>query len=194
LSISESLNLIQSVFWNKWLGNHFMKPITIAPVVAAALSCSLGGAAAQKAGSIHIDVNAQLRVDCTRPTRANNFPVRVHARNTISPDKSFTANWQITSLGTESMDFSGRLGSASTVGLPGGSSAQLRVTPGNGLLLNMTSLQSSMSARVTTSGNSCNVTISTALRRGFREYSLWSGSSYYFCSQPRVTQATCRIR
>jgi hypothetical protein len=57
----------------------------------------------------------------------------------------------------------------------------------------MTSPQSTLTARVTTSGNTCNVTLSTALRRGFKEYSLWSGSSYYYCSQPRVVQATCRI-
>ena len=112
-----------------------MKQIISALLAAVALSCSCNVAAAQKAGSIQIDVNAVLRVDCVRPTRANNFPVRVYARNTISPDRTFTANWQITSLGTENMDFTGRLGSASTVGLPGGSSAQLRVTPGNGRCL-----------------------------------------------------------
>jgi len=171
-----------------------MRPIASALVATFALSCSGNVADAQKAGSIHIDVDALLRVDCSRPTRANNFPVRVYAKNTISPDRNFTANWQITSLGTENMDFTGRLGSASSVGLPGGSSAQLRVTPGNGLLLNMTSPQSTLSARVTTSGNSCNVTLSTGLRRGFKEYTLWSGSVYYYCSQPRVAQATCRIR
>lgn len=170
-----------------------MKPMASVLITAAALSCSPDVAAAQKAGSIRIDVNALLRVDCVRPTRANNFPVRVYARNTISPDRNFTANWQITSLGTENMDFAGRLGSASTVGLPGGSSARLRVTPGNSLLLNMTSPQSTLSARVTTSGNSCNVTLNTGLRRGFREYTLWSGSVYYYCNQPRVAQATCRI-
>lgn len=170
-----------------------MKRIISALVAAASLFCSHHAAVAQKAGSIRIDVSAQLRVDCTRPLRSNNFGVRVFARNIISPDRNFTANWQITSLGTENMDFAGRLGSASTVGLPGGSTAQLRVTPGNSLLLHMTSPQSTLTARVTTSGNTCNVTLSTALRRGFREYSLWSGSSYYYCSQPRVVQATCRI-
>lgn len=170
-----------------------MKRILSALVAVAALFCSHHAAVAQKAGSIRIDVSAQLRVDCTRPLRANNFGVRVFARNTISPDRNFTANWQITSIGTNSMDFTGRLGSASTVGLPGGSSAQLRVTPGNSLQLNMTSPQSTLSARVTTSGNSCNVTLQTGLRRGFKEYSLWSGSVYYYCSKPRVVQATCRI-
>lgn len=170
-----------------------MKWIISALIASAALLYSHDGAVAQKAGSIRIDVNAQLRVDCTRPTRANNFPVRVFARNTISPDRSFTANWQISTLGTESMDFAGRRGSVSTVGLPGGSSAQLRVTPGNGLLLNMTGPQSTLSARVTASENSCQVTLSTGLRRGFKEYSLWSGAVYYYCSQPRVVKATCRI-
>lgn len=170
-----------------------MKIIATVLIATAVLSCPLDDAAAQKAGSIRIDVNAQLRVDCVRPTRANNFPVRVYARNTISTDKKFTANWQISTIGTENMDFAGRLGSASAVGLPGGSSAQLRVTPGNSLLLNMTSPQSTLSARVTTSGNACNVTLTTGLRRGFKEYSLWSGSVYYYCSQPRVVQATCRI-
>ena len=175
-------------------GNNVMKWITFALVAAAALVCPHNISVAQQAGSIRIDVNAQLRVDCTRPLRANNFGVRVFARNTISPDKNFTANWQISSIGTENMDFTGKLGSTSTVGLPGGSSAQLRVTAGNGLLLNVTSPQSTLSARVTTaSGNTCNVTLSTALRRGFKEYSLWSGSSYYYCSQPRVVRATCRI-
>ena len=170
-----------------------MKTIISALVAVTALFCSHHAAIAQKAGSIRIDVSAQLRVDCTRPLRANNFGVRVYARNTISPDKSFTANWQISTIGTDNMDFAGRLGSASTVGLPGGSSAQLRVTPGNGLLLNMTSPQSTLSARITASGNACNVTLSTGLRRGFREYSLWNGSVYYYCGQPRVVTATCRI-
>lgn len=170
-----------------------MKIITSVLAAAATLFFSLDDAAAQKTGSIRIDVDAQLRVDCTRPLRSNNFLVRVFARNTISPDKNFTANWQITSIGTNSMDFTGRLGSASTVGLPGGSSAQLRVTPGNGLQLHMTSPQSTLSARVTTSGNSCNVTLHTGLRRGFKEYSLWSGSVYFYCSKPRVVKTTCRI-
>jgi hypothetical protein len=170
-----------------------MKFMTCALVAAGALLSGCGVAAAQKPGSIHIDVNAQLRVDCNRPVRVSNFAVRVVARNTISPDKNFTANWQISSIGTQSMDFAGRLGSTSTIGLPGGSSAQLRVTPGNGLLLNVRSPQSSLSARVTASGNACNVVLTTALRPGFREYSLWSGSTYNYCSKPQIMQTQCRI-
>src|SRR5258708_6942479 len=174
-------------------GDNFMKFMASALVAAGALLCSCDIVAAQKAGSIHIDVNAQLRVDCNRPLHVSNFPVRVVARNTISPDKNFTANWQISSIGTESMDFAGRLGSTSTIGLPGGSSAQLRVTPGNSLQLNVTSPQSTLSARVTASGNSCNATVTTGLRRGFREYSLWSGSAYYYCGKPQIVQTKCHI-
>jgi hypothetical protein len=174
-------------------GNIAMKLGTYAPAAAAALLCLADPANAQKAGNIHINVNAELRVDCNRPLHVNNFRVRVDARNTIAADKTAFATWQITSLGTETLSFSTRLGSAQSIGLPSGSSAQLRVTPGNGLLLTLTSPQSTLSARVTASGNACNVTLGTALRAGFRDYSLWSGSSYYYCSQPRVVKATCRI-
>jgi hypothetical protein len=170
-----------------------MKCMTSALVAAAALLASGSFAAAQKAGSIHINVNAELRVDCNRPLHVNNFKVRIDARNTILPDKTAFATWQITSLGTETLSFSAKLGSAQSIGLPSGSSAQLRVTPGNGLLLAMTSPQSTLTAKVTASGSACNVTLGTALRGGFHEYSLWSGSSYYYCSQPRVVKATCRI-
>ena len=170
-----------------------MKFMTSALFAAGALLLSCSNAAAQRAGSIHINVNAELRVDCNRPVHINNFPVRISARNTISPDKTAFADWRITSSGIETMSFSTRLGSAQTIGLPSGSSAQLRVTPGNGLQLTMTSPQSTLTARVTASGNSCNVTLGTALRGGFHEYSLWSGSSYYYCSQPRVVKASCRI-
>jgi hypothetical protein len=174
-------------------GGKLMKFTAAALVAAGGLLSCCGVAAAQKAGSIHIDVNALLRVDCNWPVPVSNFAVRVVARNTISPDKSFTANWQISSIGTENMDFAGRLGSTSTIGLPGGSSAQLRVTPGNGLLLNVTSPQSTLGARVTASGNSCKVALTTALRPGFREYSLWSGSAYNYCNKPQIVQTTCRI-
>lgn len=162
-------------------------------VAAAALLSCCNLAAAQKAGSIHINVNAELRVDCSRPLRVNNFRVRIDARNTVSPDKTAFATWQITSLGTETLSFATKLGSAQSIGLPSGSSANLRVTPGNGLMLTLSSPQSTLNARVTASGNACNVTLGTSLRRGFKEYSLWSGSSYYYCSQPRVVNATCRI-
>ena len=154
--------------------------------IAAVLSGSLNL-------NIHINVNAELRVDCSRPLHVNNFKVRIDVRNTIAPDKTAFANWQITSLGTETLSFSTKLGSAQSIGLPSGSSAQLRVTPGNGLLLTMTSPQSTLNAKVTASGNACNVTLGTALRGGFREYSLWSGSNYYYCSQPRVVKATCPL-
>ncbi len=170
-----------------------MKFTTSALAAAAALFCSHNVAIAQKAGSIRITVNAELRVDCVRPLRVNNFPVRIDARNTISPDKTAFANWQITSLGTETLSFATKLGSAQSIGLPSGSSANLRVTPGNGLLLTLTSPQSTLNARVTASGNACNVTLGMGLRRGFKEYSLWSGSSYYYCGRPRVVKATCRI-
>jgi hypothetical protein len=170
-----------------------MKFVASAVAAAGLLLCPCNYAAAQKAGSIHIDVNAQLRVDCNRPMRVSNFAVRVVARNTISPDKNFTANWQISSVGTQSMDFAGKLGSASTIGLPGGSSAQLRVMPGNSLLLNVTSPQSTLSARVTASGNSCSASVTTALRPGFREYSLWSGSTYNYCAKPQIVQTKCKI-
>ena len=170
-----------------------MKLRTYAPAAAAALLCSVHSAAAQKAGNIHINVNAELRVDCNRPLHVNNFRVRVDARNTIAPDKTAFATWQITSLGTETLSFSTKLGSTQSIGLPSGSSAQLRVTLGNSLLLILTSPQSTLNAKVTASGNTCNVTLTAALRPGFREYSLWSGSSYYYCSQPRVVTATCRI-
>jgi hypothetical protein len=188
-------NSIRIGGWNKKMprGESFMKCMTSALVAAAALLTSGNFAAAQKPGSIHINVNAELRVDCNRPLHVNNFKVRIDARNTIAADKSAFATWQITSLGTETLSFSTKLGSAQSIGLPSGSSAQLRVTPGNGLLLTMTSPQSTLSARVTASGSACNVTLGTALRGGFREYSLWSGSSYYYCSQPRVVTATCRI-
>jgi hypothetical protein len=169
-----------------------MKYVTPALVAAGALLCC-NIAAAQKGGSIHIDVKAELRVDCNRPLHVNNFPVRIDARNTILQDKTAFANWQITSLGTETLSFSTRLGSAQSIGLPSGSSAQLRVTPGNGLMLTLTSPQSTLTARVTASGNACNVTLGTSLRPGFREHSLWSGSGYYYCSQPRVVRASCRI-
>src|SRR5258708_6589214 len=135
-------------------GDNFMKFMASALVAAGALLCSCDIVAAQKAGSIHIDVNAQLRVDCNRPLHVSNFPVRVVARNTQSPDKNL---------------------------------------PGNGLQLNVTSPQSTLSARVTASGNSCNATVTTGLRRGFREYSLWSGSAYYYCGKPQIVQTKCHI-
>ena len=174
-------------------GKNFMKYMTSALVAAATLLASCNFAAAQRPGSIHINVNAELRVDCSRPLHVNNFKVRIDARNTIAPDKTAFANWQITSLGTETLSFATKLGSAQSIGLPSGSSAQLRVAPGNSLQLTLTSPQSTLNAKVTASGNACNVTLGAPLRRGFREYSLWSGSNYYYCSQPRVVKATCRI-
>jgi hypothetical protein len=170
-----------------------MKFRTSALLAAGALACSYQGAAAQKAGSIHINVKAELRVDCNRPLHVKNFPVRIDARNTILQDKTAFATWQIVSAGTETLSFSTRLGSAQSIGLPSGSSAQLRVAPGNSLALTLTSPQSTINAKVTASGSACSVTLATALRGGFHEYSLWSGSSYYYCSQPRVVKATCRI-
>lgn len=166
-------------------------PLLVATVLLVAPPTFASPALAQKAGDMHIDVDTELRVNCNRPLSAQDFPVRIRGKNTIAADGSAAARWQITSVFTQDLNFSGKLG-GHPVPIPGGQ-AQLRVSGRNGLLLTTTSPQHITYARVTIRGQSCQVRFDAKLKPGFKEYTLWSGSRFYYCDRPRVVQTTCRI-
>ncbi len=73
---------------------------------------------------------------------------------------------------------------------PGGA-AQLRVVSASALRGIWSLPNNNLIIDITTSGKSCAVAVSFALKPGQKEYSLWGGSKFYYCSAARVLQTSC---
>lgn len=132
----------------------------------------------------------QLSFDCQRPWNVQNYGARATFEAILNGDGTATADLTITGFALAStVHFDARLGRGSRPA-PGGS-AQLRVVSANALRGTWSLPNNNLVIDITTSGRSCAVAVSFALKPGQKEYSLWGGSKFYYCSAARVVRTTC---
>ncbi|MGQ0687014.1 hypothetical protein [Bradyrhizobium sp.] len=171
--------------------NAFQPPARLALLCwAIALIAVPQWALAAPAASTKIRSNMQLSFDCQRPWNVQNYGARATFEAILNGDGSATADLTINGFGLAStVHFEARLGRGSRPA-PGGA-AQLRVVSASALRGIWSLPNNNLIIDITTSGKSCAVAVSFALKPGQKEYSLWGGSKFYYCSAARVLQASC---
>lgn len=152
---------------------------TLAPAMAQAAPAST---------RLHSDI--QLSFDCQRPWKVQNYGARATFEAVLNGDGTATADLTISGFALAStVHFDARLGRGSRPA-PGGS-AQLRVVSSSALRGIWSLPNNNLIIDIATSGKSCNVAVSFALKPGQKEYSLWGGHKFYYCSSARVLRTTC---
>lgn len=143
--------------------------------------------------STKIRSDMQLSFDCQRPWNVQNYGARATFEAILNGDGSATADLTINGFALAStVHFEARLGRSSRPA-PGGA-AQLRVVSASALRGVWSLPNNNLIIDITTSGKSCAVAVRFALKPGHREYSLWGGRKFYYCSAARVLQASCRAQ
>ncbi|MBI5261354.1 MAG: hypothetical protein HY852_05990 [Bradyrhizobium sp.] len=122
--------------------------------------------------------------------QVRNYSARVNFDGVLNGDGSANADLTFSGFGLSAVvHFDARLGRGSQPA-PGGSS-QLRVLNPHALRGIWSLPNNDLMIDINTSGSSCSASIRVALKRGHREYTLWNGNKFYYCSAVRVLQTSC---
>jgi hypothetical protein len=140
---------------------------------------------------IRFQSNFELAVDCDRPLAVRNFGVHGDASGVINADKTLSVDLQIKHILAATIRFDGRLGR--TISGPGGTTGQANIVGRNRLRLSWNLPNNQLVVNIAISGQSCTARLDAPLKPGFREYSLYDGSFYSYCSRLRVTSTSCRV-
>lgn len=166
-------------------------PLNIAAVLLGLLAFMTHETVAQPA-SVHFQINGSAHVDCRAPIQLQNFPVTVAGTGVLNSDRTASADVSVTEfIFVNQIHFEGRLGGRPTPA-PGGS-AQVRVSGKDRLHLTWSLPNNNLTIDIVVRGHTCSATIGLALKRGMREYSLYDGQGFHYCSRPRVEQTTCQV-
>ncbi len=156
-------------------------------VVVALLSAN--AALAQSRG-IQFKGSFDAVVDCDQPLIVRDFKIHGEAAGVINPDRTGSADLEITALFPERMHLDGRLGHWTTV--PGGT-GRMQITGHNRLRLIWNLPNNLLITDIAILRESCRANLTSQLKRGKTQYSLFHGNSYYYCSKPRVVATTCQV-
>jgi len=174
------------VWFGLWFGFWF------GPGFAIAMLANPAPLAAQ-AGSSSMKSRLDLSFDCENPVHVTNYAVRGDFSAVLHPDRSASADLSISGfMLSSSVHFEAKLGGGKRPA-PGGT-AQLRVLSRNSLRAIWGLPNNDLIADVTANGRSCTVTLTLKLKPGQREYSMWGGSKYYYCSAARVIRTSCEAQ
>jgi hypothetical protein len=139
------------------------------------------------AQAVRFQLNYQLAWDCTQPIRVSNFVTRVQGSGVLNPDRSASADFQLSS-GT--VHFEAKLGGG-PLPAPGGTSS-LYVAGRDRLRLVWSLRNNDLIVLVRTDGRSCQMSFDARLKPGFHEYVVYNGQGFATCAKPRLVQASCR--
>lgn len=163
---------------------------------AAATLASVGIA---DAASVKFDVGFNTYVDCVRPLELGNIPLTLKGRMTLNGDG--TAIGQLNMTAYRFISFksttTGRLGDPPMAmdGIPN-SSVQLKVRNKNGLslLTNFPNNTFAVHVDVSEDNKKCQAQLTNTLKKGKKEFNLFAGDTYFYCTALRITSATCKVR
>jgi hypothetical protein len=130
-------------------------------------------------------------VDCERPLNLQKLPITATVTGAINSDKSGTADLNLVAILPSTVHFDGRLGR--TTFAPGGTSARMQIIGHNRLRLTWDLPNNLLVVDVAIGKGSCTASLSTQLKRGQREYSLYNGHAFFYCGKPQVTRTSCQI-
>ena len=162
-----------------------------ANAAVALLFLALSPQAIAQSGSASMRSTINLRFDCETPIHVTNYGVTARFDATMHADKTAFADLKISGFFLSGdVHFDARLGRGAAPA-PGGTS-QLHVLgkdrlrgiwslPNNDMILDI----------IAKGGNSCAVNLTLKLKPGKKEYSLFSGSKFYYCSAARLISTTC---
>ena len=143
-----------------------------------------------QSGAIKFRSGMNLAFDCETPWKVKDYAVRAKLTGVLNADRSASADLAINGfMLNTNVHFDARLG-RSVLPAPGGTS-QLRVLsrdriravwnlPNNDLILDFVA-----------SGRSCSAVLTMRLKPGKTQYSMYSGSKFYYCSVARVLNTDC---
>ena len=162
-------------------------------VALGILACvSFSEGAVGQSGQVNLQYEFAGAVDCDQPRRVSNFPITGRGSGVLFADRRASLDLTITGSSSNRIRFDATLG-GQPIGAPGGT-AQLRVASGNRLRMTWTLPNNEFIVEVAAAKSTCTLKIETRLRGGARQYSLFDGGQFYFCSKPRITQTSCNIR
>ena len=146
--------------------------------------------AAAESGSSRLQSKMQLSFDCEQPVHVQNYSVTATFTGTLNADRTAFGDLTISGfLLHGDVHFDARLGRGA-MPAPGGTS-QLRVL-GKDRLRGIWSLPNNdFILDIIANGNSCTVNLALKLKRGKTQYSMFSGSKFYYCSAARLVSRTC---
>ncbi len=161
--------------------------------IAALLALTVSANAQSKSGSLRLRSTMQMQFDCERPRVVKNYGVRATFRAVPKPDNSATADLGIVGffLNTN-VHFDTKLG-RDWIAAPGGTS-QLRVLANNRLRGIWSLPNNDLILDMTFNGPSCTAALAMKLKPGRREYSMYGGTKFYYCSAARVVSASCEAK
>ncbi|MBI3702245.1 MAG: hypothetical protein HY242_17625 [Afipia sp.] len=147
--------------------------------------------AGAQSGTINLRSTMKLSFDCETPWNVKNYGVTGRFNAALNSDKTATADLKISGFFLNGdVHFDARLGRGA-MPAPGGTS-QLRVIgpnrlrgvwslPNNDFILDV----------VATSNNTCAVNLALKLKPGKKQYSMFGGQKFYYCSAARIVSTTC---
>jgi hypothetical protein len=156
----------------------------------AVLFCFVSDPVFAQSTGLHLRFSFDGAVDCDQPHKVKNFPIRGEGTGVMYADRRASLDLSVQGSTTNRIHFDATLGGAPT-SVPGGS-AQLRVASANTLRMVWDLPNSDFVVNLTAAKTSCSVKIDTRLKRGSRQYTLFDGGQFFFCSKPRITRTSCQ--
>ncbi len=164
---------------------------TIAAVAAAFAVVTFASAAtAQSSGGIRFKGTFEAVVDCDQPVTVRGLAVHGAADGIINTDKTGHADLTLTAMFPDTIHFDARLGRWTTV--PGGT-GRMQITKRNHLRLVWSLPNNLLITDIAISNGACRASLTTQLKRGQKQYSLYHGNNFYYCNKPRVISTTCEV-
>lgn len=163
----------------------------IAHNLALAATLLLASEACAQSAIFNFTGGFEAVVDCDRPLYLHNLPITATVKGSINSDKTGTADLNLVAILPSQVHFDGRLGR--TTPAPGGTTGRMQITGHNHLRLIWDLPNNLVVVDVAISRSSCRASLSTQLKRGQREYSLYNGHAFFYCGKPRVTSTSCSI-
>jgi hypothetical protein len=156
----------------------------------ACLFCFIFDSAFAQSDTLHLRFGFDGTVDCDQPQKVTGFPIHGTGTGVIYTDRRASLDLSVRGSTTNRIHFDATLGGAPTPA-PGGT-AQLRVASANSLRMVWDLPNSDFVVNLTATKASCSVRIDTHLKRGSRQYTLFDGGKFFFCSKPRIIQTSCQ--
>jgi len=163
----------------------------IAGYLALAVTLLFASEASAQSAVFSFTGGFEATVDCDRPLYLHNLPITATVKGSINSDKTGNADLNLVAVLPSQVHFDGRLGR--TTPAPGGTTGRMQITGHNHLRLIWDLPNNLIVVDVAISRSSCRANLSTQLKRGQREYSLYNGHAFFYCGKPRVTSTSCSI-
>jgi hypothetical protein len=148
--------------------------------------------ASAQGGGLHVRFGFDGTVDCDQPQKVKDFPIHGAGTGVMYPDRRASLDLSVRASTTNRIHFDATLGGAPT-SAPGGT-AQLRVASASTLRMVWDLPNSNFVVNLTATKASCSVRIDTQLKRGSRQYTLFDGGRFFFCSKPQIVQTSCQVK